>query len=82
LAQAFGFGFSKSQAKPKAKSGQHFGLAWLGLAWLWLSGQSQQITKPTAVVLKSAWPYNTRSEDVLYVMMLCCGMIADITISP
>ena len=49
LAQANGFGFSKTQARPKAVSGQRLGPAWPGffwpgLAWLLASGQSRHIT--------------------------------------
>jgi hypothetical protein len=48
-AQAKGFGFPKTQAGPKANSGQHLGPAWPGffgpgLARLLASGQSRHIT--------------------------------------
>ena len=47
--QAIGLGFQKSQAGPKAASGQAQGPAWPGffwpgLAWLLASGRSRHIT--------------------------------------
>jgi hypothetical protein len=49
VAQANGFGFPKTQARPKAVSGQRYGPAWPGFFWLGLarllaSSRSRHIT--------------------------------------